>query len=69
MLSYANAFIDTFQGAKHIFLNTIVTESKVREPLAAFIDAETSFVKEIAKISDSVYGQVTEQVKKFTYTK
>jgi hypothetical protein len=69
MLSYANSFIDTVQGAKTQFLNTVVTEKSVREPLQAFVDAQTSFVKEIAKISDTVYNQTVSQVEKFTAKK
>ncbi len=66
MLSYANSFIDTIQGAKTTFLNTVVTEKSVREPLQAFVDAQTTFAKEMAKISDTVYNQAVAQVEKFT---
>jgi hypothetical protein len=69
MLTYANAFIDTVQGAKSQFLNTVVTDKKVREPLQSFVDAQTTFAKEMAKISNTVYTQVTEQVEKFTAKK
>ncbi len=69
MLSYANSFIDTFQGAKTQFLNTVVTDKKVREPLQAFVDAQTTFAKEVVKISDTVYNQTVEQVEKFTAKK
>jgi len=66
MFSYANVFIDTVQDAKSNALKTIVTDSKTREPLQAFIDAQTTFAKEVTKIADTVYAQVTEQVGKFT---
>lgn len=69
MLSYANSFIDTIQGAKTQFLNTVVTEKSVREPLQAFVNAQTNFAKEIAKISDSIYSQTVAQVEKFTAKK
>jgi hypothetical protein len=69
MLTYANAFIDTIQGAKSQFLNTVVTDKKVREPLQSFVDAQTTFAKEMAKISNTVYTQVTEQVEKFAAKK
>lgn len=69
MLSYANSFIDTVQGAKTQFLNTVVTEKSVREPLQAFVNAQTNFAKEIAKISDSIYSQTVAQVEKFTAKK
>ncbi len=69
MLSYANSFIDTIQGAKTQFLNTVVTDKSAREPLQAFIDAQTKFAKEVVKISDTVYNQTVEQVEKFTAKK
>jgi hypothetical protein len=69
MLSYANSFIDTFQGVKTQFLNTVVTDKKVREPLQSFVDAQTTFAKEMAKISNTIYTQATEQVEKFTAKK
>ena len=69
MLAYANSFIDAVQGAKTQFLNTVVTEKSVREPLQAFVNAQTNFAKEIAKISDSIYTQTVAQVEKFTAKK
>ena len=69
MLSYANSFIDTVHGAKSQFLNTVVTEKSVREPLQAFVDAQTSFAKEVAKISNTFYTQAAAQVEKFTAKK
>ena len=69
MLSYTNSFIDAVQGAKTQFLNTVVTEKSVREPLQAFVNAQTNFAKEIAKISDSIYTQTVAQVEKFTAKK
>ena len=69
MLSYANSFIDTIQGAKTQFLNTVVTEKSVREPLQAFVDAQTVFAKEVAKISNTFYNQAVAQVEKFTAKK
>jgi len=69
MLSYANSFIDTVQGAKTQFLNTVVTEKSVREPLQAFVDAQTSFAKEVAKISNTFYTRAVAQVEKFTAKK
>ena len=66
MFSYANAFIDTIQAAKSNALKTIVTDAKVREPMQSFIDAQTTFAKEMNKIADSVYTMFTEQTQKFT---
>lgn len=66
MFSYAISFIDTVQAAKTNTLKTIVTDAKVREPFQSFIDAETTFAKSVTEIADKFYGQVTEQVQKFT---
>jgi hypothetical protein len=66
MFSYANAFIDTVQSAKSNALKTIVTDTKVREPLQSFIDAQTAFAKSMTDIADTFYTQVTDQVQKFT---
>ena len=69
MLSYANSFIDTVQGAKTQFINTVITDKTAREPLQAFVDAQTIFAKEMAKISSKVYNQFTEQVEKYAVKK
>jgi hypothetical protein len=69
MLLYANSFIDTVQGAKTQFINTVITDKTAREPLQAFVDAQTIFAKEMAKISNKVYSQFTEQVEKFAVKK
>ena len=69
MLSYANSFIDTVQGAKTQFINAVIIEKSAREPFQAFVDAQTSFAKEMAKISDTVYNQTVAQVEKFTAKK
>jgi hypothetical protein len=66
MFSYANIFIDTFQAAKTNALKTIVADPKAREPMQEFINAQTTFAKEVTRIADNVYNQVTEQIEKFT---
>jgi len=66
MFSYANAFIDTIQSVKSNALKSIVTDAKVREPFQSFIDAQTAFAKSMTSIADSFYGQVTDQIGKFT---
>jgi hypothetical protein len=69
MLTYANIFIDTIQGAKTQFINNVITDKKAREPLQSFIDAQTIFTKELVKISNTVFEQVTDQVERFTVKK
>lgn len=66
MFSYANIFVDTFQTAKTNALKSMVTDEKVRAPLQSFIDAQTTFAKEMVRIADSVYVQFTEQIENFT---
>ena len=66
MFSYANVFIDTLQSVKSNALKTVITDSKARQPMQDFIDAQTGFAKEVTRIADSVYAQVREQVEKFT---
>jgi hypothetical protein len=69
MLSYANSFIDTIQGAKTTFLTNLITDKKAREPFEAMVNAQTVFAKEIAKISNSIYTQTVEQIERYTITK
>ena len=66
MFSYANVFIDTLQAAKSNALKTVITDSKTRQPMQDFIDAQTTFAKSMTDIADKFYTQVTEQVEKFT---
>jgi uncharacterized protein YueI len=66
MFSYANIFVDTVQTAKTNTLKSMITDEKVRAPLQSFIDAQTSFTKEMIRIADGVYNQFAEQVEKFT---
>jgi hypothetical protein len=63
--TYANQFVDTIQTTKSMALKTLVTDEKVRAPMQSFIDAQTTFAKEMVKIADNVYSQVNEQVEKF----
>jgi hypothetical protein len=50
--------IDTIQGAKTTFLNTFVTEKKVKEPLQTFVDAQTLFAKEMVNQVDAFTSTV-----------
>jgi hypothetical protein len=54
---YANQAIDTFQGAKTAFLKNVVAEDKFRAPLQSFVDAQTSFAKEMVRIGDEIFTQ------------
>jgi uncharacterized protein YueI len=69
MFSHVNTFIDTIQGAKTSTINNLITDKKMREPFQSFIDAQTAFAKEMAKIGQSVYEQSVQQIERYTITK
>ena len=70
MVAYAHYIIDSVQTAKSNALKTLVTETKVREPLQSIIEAQTAFAKNTLKaVNDLVtftQSTVTEQVQKFS---
>ena len=49
MLKNINDAIDTFQGVKTKFVETYVKNEELKKPLNAFIAAQTSFAKNVAK--------------------
>ena len=69
MISHVNTFIDTIQGAKTTALTNRITDKKMREPFQSFIDAQTAFAKEMAKIGQSVYEHSVQQIERYTITK
>jgi uncharacterized protein YueI len=66
MFSYANLFVDSIQTAKSNTLKSMITDEKVRAPLQSFIDAQTTFAKEMVRIADNMYNQAADQIEKFT---
>jgi hypothetical protein len=62
MLSYANMAIDAVQNAKSGALKTFVTDESIRKPLQAFVDAQTTFAKEVAKVSNDFYNLAVSKV-------
>jgi hypothetical protein len=56
--------IDAVQNAKTGALKTFVTDESIRKPLQSFVDAQTTFAKEVAKISNEFYTLATQQVSK-----
>jgi len=56
-----NTFIDTVQNSKKFFVNTFITDEKVRKPLTAFVDAQTAFTKQIVKSNEEVTAYVSEE--------
>jgi len=69
MFSHVNTFIDTIQGAKTTALTNLITDKKMREPFQSFIDAQTAFAKEMAKIGQSVYEHSVQHIERYTITK
>ena len=49
MLFYTNMAIDAIQTGKTSWLKTFVTDEQVQAPLQHFVDAQTIFVKQVAK--------------------
>lgn len=60
MFAY-NTFIDAVQNSKKFFVNTFVTDEKVRKPLNAFVDAQTAFTKQIVKSNEEVAAYINEE--------
>lgn len=69
MTSYVNTFIDTVQGAKTQFVKTFVTDAKVAKTLQSFIDAQTTFSKQVVSTASDISGYAQEQIKSFDASK
>lgn len=66
---HVNSFIDTVQGAKSFFVKTFVQHEDIAKSLNTFIDAQTSFTKQVAKTFFDVSNQVSQEVVKFDASK
>jgi len=69
MLYYADMAIDAIQSSKSAWLNTFIKEEAVRKPLQQFVDAQTSFTKQITKTWYDVTGAAAKAVVEKTFTK
>lgn len=69
MLSFINTTIDAVQGAKTQFINTFVQDAKYSKPLQAFVDAQTTFSKQVAKTVNDVATTFTTDAAKFDVAK
>jgi hypothetical protein len=58
MLSIINNSIDAISGAKTQFVKTFVTNEAVAKPLTAYIDAQQSFAKTVAKSTVDFYTTI-----------
>jgi hypothetical protein len=56
-----DTFIDTVQGSKKYFVSAFITDEKIRKPLNAFVDAQTTFTKQIVKSFTDISAHVTEE--------
>ena len=64
MLQAINTTIDTIQGAKSTFVKTFVKDESIAKSLQAFVDAQTTFVKQVAKTSVDVGTKVAQEAMK-----
>jgi hypothetical protein len=55
MLNNINTAIDSFQGIKSKFVETCVDNDEFKKPLNAFIAAQSSFAKIVAKAHVDFY--------------
>jgi hypothetical protein len=52
-----DTFIDTIQNAKKQIVTTFVTDKAIQQPLFAFVDSQTDFVKQVVKTSEELANQ------------
>jgi len=61
-----NAFIDSIQTCKKFYVSSFVTDEKIKKALNSFVDAQTTFTKQVVKSFEDVSSQIyDEAVKKF----
>ena len=60
-----DTFIDTIQGAKKYFIDTIVTDKDVQKQLNALVDSETSFTKQVVETNSKLADLVQSTLEKF----
>lgn len=69
MLGFFNSIIDTVQGAKTQFINQYVQDANYSKPLQAFVDAQTTFTKQVVKSVNDVTTTFTADAVKFDVAK
>lgn len=60
-----DTFIDTVQGAKKYFVNTFITNEEIQKPLNAYVDTQTTFVKQMVKTNMDLANQTFANLEKF----
>jgi hypothetical protein len=58
MLHNINTAIDSFQSVKTTFVDTFVENEQLKKPLHTFIEAQTTFAKNVAKSASDFYTTV-----------
>lgn len=61
----ANLSINMIQGAKKEWVKQFVKDEKIAESMNSFVDAQTSFVKQVVKTSVDVGTMVSKEIGKF----
>jgi hypothetical protein len=71
-----DAMIDAVQTSKKTFVNTFVTNDKIKTALVDFIDAQTEYTKSASKVGMDTFSTVAKETvsaaqnaAKFDYTK
>jgi len=58
MLQNINTAIDSFQSTKTSFVDAFVQNEQLKKPLHTFIDAQTTFAKNVAKSASDFYTTI-----------
>lgn len=58
MLQNINTAIESFQSVKTNMVNTLVENEQLKKPLHTFIEAQTTFAKNVAKSASDFYTTV-----------
>ena len=59
---YTDMAIDAIQNAKKTWLNSVVSNDDIKNPLNAFVDAQTTFTKQVVKSSTDVTNSIAKNV-------
>lgn len=59
-------FVDAVQEGKKYFVNSFVSDSKLKMELNTFIDKQTAFTKQAFATTQTVIEKGTDEVLKFT---
>jgi hypothetical protein len=60
-----NLGINMFQGAKKEWVKQFVKDEKIAESMNSFVDAQTSFAKQVVKTGTDMATAISKEVGKF----